>query len=66
MGIYVFPIKKATPPLEATLSKQNPIMSSAFKVATKDTYITLVETLKQLHLLLRVPKYFWNVHILLA
>jgi len=47
MGIYRFPTKKATPTLEAILSKQNPTTSVAFKVATKDTYITLAGTLKQ-------------------
>ena len=66
MEIYMFPIKKATPPLEAVLSKQNPIMSSAFNVFTKEAYITSAGTLKQYHLLLCVPKYFLNFHILLA
>lgn len=47
MGIYVFPIKKATPPLEATLAKQNPVTTSAVNVSTRDTCITLAGTLKQ-------------------
>lgn len=54
----MFPIKKATPPLETVLSKQNPIMSPAFNVPTKATVITLAGTFKQQHLLLSFPKYF--------
>lgn len=45
--MYMFLIRKATPLLEAMLSKQNPIMASAVNAPTKMTCITLARTLKQ-------------------
>lgn len=43
----MFIIKKATPALEAMLSKHNPIMTLAFNVSTKDTYFTWAGTPNQ-------------------